>query len=162
MSAAITFTLLMETLRRGLRSTKERQAEAGEQTKPCREKQVFGIVCGSGEKRMRDLQSTFQQTLSLDHTTGSEFTAMMLLHSFGEESSPYPTTTGCIPISYAEAWPFSFLFLSVCRLLASLQSNFPLAQLMACRPLCLSQRQSRISLLAQFPALLYRITTWKK
>lgn len=108
---------------------------------------------------MRDFQSKFQQILSLDHTTGSEFIATMLLHRFGEESSPYPTITGCIPISYAEAWDFSLLFLSVCRLLASLQSNFPLAQLMACQPLCLSQRQRRISLLAQFPALLYRITT---
>lgn len=76
---------------------------------------------------MRDLQSTFQQPLSLDHTIGSEFTPVTLLHSFGEESSPCPTTTGCIPISYAEAWDFSFLFLSVFRLLASLPSNSLLA-----------------------------------
>lgn len=57
-----------------------------------------GLVCRSGEKRRRDLQSTFQQILSLDHTTGSEFTPMTLLHRFGEESSPCPTT-GCTPIS---------------------------------------------------------------
>lgn len=149
----------METLRRGLRSTKERQAEEKDRESPVEKSRCSGIVCRSGEKRMRDLQSTFQQTLSLDHTTGSEFTPVTLLHSFGEESSPCPSTTGCIPISYAEAWDFSFLFLSVFRLLASLPSYFPLAQLMACQPLCLPQRQSRISLLAQFPALLYRITT---
>lgn len=85
----------MKTLRRGMRQTRQR-ADRGKRMEKAPQiecgKHVFrqqmgqGVVCRSVEKR--GLQSIFQQAPSLERSTCSEFTHMMLFHGEGEESFP--------------------------------------------------------------------------